>query len=100
MVDSKKRVVAPHEATGAFMSARSVTEMKPLIPLTNDESAELLSRRLFFGPQEVADLLGTSRGFIYNLIDAGSLRSIKLEGRRMIAASELQRLAEMASADS
>ena len=81
------------------MSARPTVEFECLVPLTNNESAELLSRRLFFGPQEVADLLGTSRGFIYNLIEAGSLRSLKLEGRRMIPASELQRLTELAGAE-
>ena len=70
-----------------------------LVPLTAAESAEMLSRRLFFGPQEVADLLGTSRGFICNLIKTGTLHSLKLEGRRMIPASELRRLTEMASAE-
>ncbi len=67
-----------------------------LVPLSAVESAELLGRRLFFGPQEVADLLGTSRGFVYNLIEADLLKSMKLEGRRLIPASELLRLSELA----
>ena len=52
--------------------------------------------RRFFGLQEVADQLGTSRGFIYSLIFAGDLRSVKLGGRRIIPASEIDRLVEMA----
>ena len=54
------------------------------------------SDRRFFGPQEVADQLGTSRGFIYSLMEAGDLRSLKLGGRRIIPASEIDRLVEMA----
>lgn len=79
------------------MNAMEKIDFESLVPMSREESASLMSRRLFFGPQEVADLLGTSRGFIYNLIDSGSLRSLKLEGRRMIPASELQRLTEMAT---
>jgi excisionase family DNA binding protein len=56
------------------------------------------SQRRFFGPQEVADQLGTSRGFIYSLMEAGDLRSLKLGGRRIIPASEIERLVEMAEA--
>jgi hypothetical protein len=34
--------------------------------------------RLFYGPQEVADLLGSSRGYVYTLLDGGHLKSLKL----------------------
>jgi excisionase family DNA binding protein len=56
------------------------------------------SDRRFFGPQEVADQLGTSRGFVYSLMEAGDLRSLKLGGRRIIPASEIERLVGLAEA--
>jgi len=54
--------------------------------------------RRFFGPQEVADQLGTSRGFVYSLMEAGDLQSLKLGGRRIIPASEIERLVALAEA--
>jgi excisionase family DNA binding protein len=54
------------------------------------------SDRTFLSPQEVADSLGASRGYVYRLIESGDLKSVKLGGRRFIPASEIQRLTRMA----
>jgi len=53
-------------------------------------------KRRFFGPQEMADMISSSRGFIYSLMDSGQLKSLKLGGRRLIPASELDRLTRLA----
>jgi excisionase family DNA binding protein len=47
---------------------------------------------LAYSPQEAADALGCSRGFIYSLMDAGQLHSIKLGGRRLIPASVISEM--------
>lgn len=57
------------------------------------------TRRLFVSPQEAADLIGSSRGYVYNLLNKGLLKSLKLEGRRMIPTSEIDRLTQMAKFD-
>lgn len=61
--------------------------------------SEQVPRRLFYGPQEVADLMGSSRGFVYSLMDSGDLENLKLGGRRLIPASELDRLTRLAECD-
>jgi excisionase family DNA binding protein len=48
--------------------------------------------REFLSPQEFADLVGVSKGLTYKLIDGGLLRSLKLGARRLIPASEIDRL--------
>ncbi len=65
-------------------------------PSGDDESLDVGSRRLFVSPQEAADLIGSSRGYIYSLLAKGHLKSLKLEGRRMIPASEIDRLTHLA----
>jgi excisionase family DNA binding protein len=65
----------------------------------DDEVLEMGSRRLFLSPQEAADLIGSSRGYVYSLLGKGHLKSLKLEGRRMIPTSELERLTQMAKFD-
>ena len=57
---------------------------------------EPAGQRLFYGPQEVADLLGASRGFVYSLMEKGQLKNRKLGGRRIIPASEIDRLTKWA----
>ena len=54
------------------------------------------SNRTFLSPQEVADSLGVSRGYLYSLIGSGDLKSLKLGGRRLIPVSEMERLTRMA----
>jgi excisionase family DNA binding protein len=42
---------------------------------------------------EAADALGVSRATVYNLLAAGTLRSVKIGGSRRIAQAELDRIA-------
>jgi len=44
---------------------------------------------LAYSPQEAADALGCSRGFIYSLMATGQLRSVKLANRRFIPANAI-----------
>ncbi len=68
-------------------------------PSGGDDPVHLGSRRLFVSPQEAADLIGSSRGYVYSLLNKGHLKSLKLEGRRMIPASEIDRLTQLAEFD-
>ena len=45
--------------------------------------------RLAYSPQEVADLLGCARPFVYTLMEADELPSLKLGGRRLIPAAAI-----------
>jgi len=65
-------------------------------PSGDDNPVNLGSRRLFVSPQEAADLIGSSRGYVYTLFKKGLLKSFKLEGRRMIPTSEIDRLTLLA----
>lgn len=65
-------------------------------PSGGDEPLGEGTRRLFVSPQEAADLIGASRGYVYNLLNKGHLKSLKLEGRRMIPTSEIDRLIHLA----
>jgi excisionase family DNA binding protein len=46
----------------------------------------------FYSPQQFAEVLGASRGFVYVLMDKGLLKNFKLGRKRMIPASEIERL--------
>jgi excisionase family DNA binding protein len=50
----------------------------------------------FYSPQEFADLLGGSRGWVYALMERDQLKTLKLGGRRIIPAGEVDRLTGMA----
>lgn len=65
-------------------------------PTGGDSVVSLATRRLFVSPQEAADLIGSSRGYVYSLLNKGLLKSLKLEGRRMIPTSEIERLTHLA----
>lgn len=65
-------------------------------PCGDEHPVNLGSRRLFVSPQEAADLLGSSRGYVYSLLNKGHLKSLKLEGRRMIPTTEIDRLTRLA----
>ena len=60
------------------------------------ESGVLLARepRLAYSPAEAAALIGCSRGFVYSLMEAGILRSVRVGGRRLIPKSALGELVE------
>ena len=53
-------------------------------------------RQVFISPREMADAIGVSRGHIYTLMKSGVLKTLKLGGRRLIPASELDRFSDMA----
>jgi hypothetical protein len=40
--------------------------------------------------------MGSSRGYVYSLLNKGHLKSLKLEGRRMIPTTEIDRLTQLA----
>jgi excisionase family DNA binding protein len=65
-------------------------------PPDDDKAVSLQCRRLFVSPQEAADLMGSSRGYVYSLLNKGHLKSLKLEGRRMIPTTEIDRLTQLA----
>lgn len=50
--------------------------------------------RIGYSPEDAAKLVGISRGAVYNLMNAGKLRSVKLGRRRIIPASALRELIE------
>lgn len=48
--------------------------------------------RIAYSPGEVATMLGVSRRTVYNWMAAGKLRSVRVFGRRLIPAEEVQQL--------
>lgn len=51
-----------------------------------------VAERLAFSPAEAAEALGVERSTLYEWLHAGRLHSVKVGGRRLIAAAELRRL--------
>lgn len=49
--------------------------------------------RLAYSPAEAANSIGVARQTIYNLMQRGELRSVKIGRSRRIPASEVERLA-------
>lgn len=60
------------------------------MPQATQEPAPV--ERRFFGVQEVATALGVTRKYIYDMMAAGDIASVKLGRRRLISAAELDRL--------
>jgi excisionase family DNA binding protein len=106
----RPRVVTDEEALVAFgntPSAQSTAEV------TNDEeptvgdvsvpddginlSTPLDLPRAAYSPDETAALLGCSRGFVYQLMKHGKLRSLKVSGRRLIPANAVSEMLDQAS---
>ncbi len=56
------------------------------------DSVDRAVERLAYSPGEAAEALGVSRQHIYNLMNAGQLRSVSFGRSRRIAASELERV--------
>jgi len=52
------------------------------------------TERIAYSVQETAQALGCTRTFVYALMKHGSLRSIKVGGRRFIPAESLRNLLE------
>lgn len=55
-----------------------------------------LDEQLAYGPMEFAQRLGVGRTTVYTMLSNGDLRSLKVGRRRLIPASELQRLLKAA----
>lgn len=51
--------------------------------------------RLTYRPEEVCEMLGISRPFLFSLLKSGQLPSKKLGGARLIAAADVLKLAEV-----
>lgn len=49
-------------------------------------------KRIAVSPAEAALMLGISRSKVYELMEAGQLRNIKLGGRRLIPVSAINQL--------
>jgi excisionase family DNA binding protein len=58
----------------------------------SDHAPAAAVERLAYSPSEMAVALGVSRNTIHNWITAGQLRTVKLGRRRLIPASEWDRL--------
>jgi len=54
--------------------------------------------RIGYSPEDAAKVVGLSRGALYNLMNAGKLRSVKIGRRRVIPATALAELLEKGSA--
>ncbi len=89
-------LAATRNCTGAIVT---LVIMDSDDPTGGDSVVGLGSRRLFVSPQEAADIIGSSRGYVYSLLNKGHLKSLKLEGRRMIPTTEIDRLSRMAEFD-
>lgn len=48
--------------------------------------------RLAYSPAEAAEAIGISRAKLYELLEAGELRSVKIGRRRLIRAADLESL--------
>jgi len=48
--------------------------------------------QLAYSTPDAANLLGVSIQTVYRMLAAGELRTIKIRGRRLVPASELQRI--------
>ena len=65
---------------------------------TLNQSADKPLPRLVYSVAEVAQLLGISRGSVYNYIGSGELRSVSLGSRVMIPKSVIDDLLEAKAA--
>jgi excisionase family DNA binding protein len=54
--------------------------------------AQTDTQRLAYSLEESAQAIGLSRRTLYNLIEAGSLRTVKLGRRRVVPVEELTRI--------
>ncbi|MDQ1247501.1 MAG: hypothetical protein QG597_1871 [Actinomycetota bacterium] len=73
------------EAIAALVSAAAATATSPAVPET------------VLTVDEVADRLKISKSLVYKSISDGQMRSIKIGKRRLIPASEVQRLIKSAA---
>jgi excisionase family DNA binding protein len=55
------------------------------------ERERAFAERLAYSPDEAAELLGTSRELVHDLLRTGQLRSVKAGRRRLIANTILKR---------
>ena len=55
--------------------------------------------KLLLTPREAAEVLSVSRSKLYQLLAAGELRSVRIDGCRRVAASELRRYVERLGAE-
>jgi excisionase family DNA binding protein len=51
-------------------------------------------QRIAFKPREIAELTGLSRSFVYQLIQRGDIRPVRLGRAILIPATEIERLLE------
>jgi excisionase family DNA binding protein len=63
----------------------------------HDRHGVNLGDRLAVSPRQTALLTGLSHTTVYQLINAGTLRSVKVGARRLIATSEIRRWLEESS---
>lgn len=57
--------------------------------MTSTHGDERATRESLYTPEEAASVLGKSRTFVYDEINAGRLRSVKVGRSRRIVASDL-----------
>jgi excisionase family DNA binding protein len=63
----------------------------------HDRHGVNLADRLAVSPRQAALLLGLSHATVYQLINAGTLHSVKVGARRLISTSELRRWLDQSS---
>jgi excisionase family DNA binding protein len=70
----------------------TVTDSAPLVDVHELRVDALVPARMAYSPREAASLLGLARSSIYGAIARGELRSVQLGSRRLIPASEIDRV--------
>jgi excisionase family DNA binding protein len=61
---------------------------------SNSKTQKIVAERRAFRVDEAASLLGVSRATLYKLAADGRIRLVKIGGRTLVPASEIERVAE------
>lgn len=88
---AKRATARPAKAAAAAKAAAVAVPPPPPMPSVS------IHRRLTYRVREVIELTGFSQSSIYEMMDAGELRSTKVRGVRLIYADSLRVLLKLPS---
>jgi excisionase family DNA binding protein len=92
--------VNPSHLRVGFVVVSPPVDGKPDAPAeSSHQSGEMLMDKLLLTPREAAEVLSVSRSKLYQLLAAGELQSVRIDGCRRVAASELRRYVERLGAE-
>lgn len=66
----------------------------PQLPTLGDKTVVLYAEELLYRAQEAADCLGLSRSKVYELIQAGVLPAVRVDGCRRVRRDDLRHFVE------